>query len=63
VSQNFTRIKLSQKSAKEKNLGLNKKTLRKFLEFVEENYSWEKQSKMLYNVFKELVERNFDEFH
>jgi glycosyltransferase involved in cell wall biosynthesis len=31
--------------------------------FVEENYSWEKQSKMLYNVFKELVEGNFDEFH
>jgi glycosyltransferase involved in cell wall biosynthesis len=24
--------------------------------FVEENYSWEKQSKILYNVFKELVE-------
>jgi len=31
--------------------------------FVEENYSWEKQSKMLYNVFKELVEGNFDELH
>jgi glycosyltransferase involved in cell wall biosynthesis len=24
--------------------------------FVEENYSWEKQTKILYNVFKELVE-------
>jgi glycosyltransferase involved in cell wall biosynthesis len=31
--------------------------------FVEENYSWEKQSKMLYNVFKKLVEGNFDELH
>jgi glycosyltransferase involved in cell wall biosynthesis len=31
--------------------------------FVEENYSWRKQSKMLYNVFKELVEGNFDELH